>query len=627
MYVIEVTPLVRGTITEKLSYYSSINHEPGSIISVPIRNRKVRAIVTDTKPVSMAKTALKAATFSLRKLDNTEKVAALPENIVKTARELSRIYPATVGAILYALLPPDIRNGSRFYPQTTSQTGEENPTPSIYTGLAEERYIHYKSRIREAFAHRASVLLIVPNSASVAVAEEHLSKGIEKRVVTFSSVHTKKQFEASYAAFSDLTKAKLIITTPNFAFLDRHDLTTMIVDECGSSHYQTRIRPYLDYRIVLRTYAKVTGKSILFGDALPPTEYEVKRREDIFDTLDEHPQRLHFSSSFELAPHNTEPGAKFTIINPTLEEHMRVTLKNKGKVFLYAPRKGLAPLITCFDCGHIFRCPDSGAPYSLVRTGAGEAEKRWFVCSTSGRREKAADVCPSCGSWRLREQGVGIQQVEDTVRKLFPKATVLKLDHETATTYKKALKIAEDFYTTKQCILIGTAMAMPYLNKPIDVTAITSYEALRSIPTWRAEEETLATILNLREKTIKDCVVQTRTEEDNLLKISKKAAIDRFYDEEIEVRKAVKYPPFSHFILLTYTGTKEQVEALTENINLRLADYKTQTYGNPLPKANHFTKHTLIKVKEKDWPDQKLMDTLRSLPPQIKMEVDPMRLI
>ncbi len=628
MFVIEVTPLIRGTVVEKLSYYSSLNHEPGSIITVPLRSKQVQAIVTDSRPVSRAKTALKAATFSLRKLNNEQNVSApLPENIVKTAKELSKLYPASIGSILYALLPPDIRNGSRTYPQTTSQIGEENPTPSIYTGLTSDRFLYYKSRIREAFAHRASVLLIVPNSTSVKIAADYLRDGIEKRVITFSSIHTKKQFESSYLSFNDLTNAKLIIATPNFAFLDRHDITTIIVEECGSTHYKARTRPYLDYRTILKTYAKISNKAIIFGDTLPPTKYESKRRDELFETVGEHQQRLHFSSNFELVKHNDEPGSEFTIITPALAENIKLTLSNKGRVFLFAPRKGLSPLVLCFDCGHIFRCVDSGAPYSLLRTGHGDEEKRWFVCSTSGKRVRAADTCPDCGSWRLREQGVGIQRVEDTVRKLFPKVNILKLDHETATTHKKAQSIMNDFYNQKQSILIGTMMTLPYLNKPVDMIAVTSYEALRSIPTWQAEEQTFSTILKLREKTAKDFLIQLRTEEDHLLSLAKNANINQFYEEEIEIRKAVKYPPFSHFILLTYTGSLDQVENLTENIQTLLADYKIHNYGTPLPKNNHYTKHTLIRVAEENWPDPLLMDMLRTLPPQIKMEVDPLRIV
>jgi hypothetical protein len=68
MYVIQVTPLIRGTQLESLSYYSSLAYEAGTFLDVPIRGRNQLAMVVSSELVSATKTALKAATFSLRKL-------------------------------------------------------------------------------------------------------------------------------------------------------------------------------------------------------------------------------------------------------------------------------------------------------------------------------------------------------------------------------------------------------------------------------------------------------------------------------------------------------------------------------------------------------------------------------
>ncbi len=68
------------------------------------------------------------------------------------------------------------------------------------------------------------------------------------------------------------------------------------------------------------------------------------------------------------------------------------------------------------DCAHIFRSPQSGAPYSLVRTYKGDTEERWFVCGASGERVRAADTCSQCGSWRLKERGIGVLITDHNVR-------------------------------------------------------------------------------------------------------------------------------------------------------------------------------------------------------------------
>lgn len=628
MYVIEVIPLQRGTTAESLSYYAGESYSTGTVITVPVRNKMLQAVVIESKPVSKAKTALKAATFSLRKLAPQENVITLPESLIKTTKALSETYPTSLGALMYALLPPDIRTGARPYPQTTCQQGVEDTVPFIYTGTRADRFLLYKSHIRQAFAHRGSVLFVVPNSASVAYAKEMLKHGIEKRVITFSSTHTKKQIEKSYEAFGDLSVAKLIITTPSFAFLERHDITNIIIEESGNAHYKARTRPYLDARVALKTYARVSGKSILLCDLLPPTEDEILRKEEVYGTFEEHTKRLQFTSTFNVAEHaKKEKEQSFSLFTPTLTNMMELSLRNKGKVFLYAARKGMAPLITCYDCGYVFRCEDSNAPYSLLKSFEDGEEKRWFMCTTSGKKIPAADVCPECSSWRLREQGIGIQTVETYTRELFPKTKILRLDHQTATTYNKTKKIIDDFYASKSVILIGTAMALPYIQKPVDVTAVTSYEALRAMPTWRAEETVLSFLLQLREKTLKDCIVQTRSAPDTLLKIASKGLIDQFYDEEAEVRKALGYPPFSYFVLLTYIGTKEQTTDFEENLIVQLPGYILQSYGIPQSNKPSQTRHTLIRIPRDRWPDEHLTETLRALPPSVKIEVNPDKIV
>jgi len=628
MYIIEVIPLTRANTIESLSYYCAEKYTPGALIEIPVRKKFLQGVVISVKPVSAAKTAIRAATFSLRKLESQENPPCLPESLMKTAFELSKVTPAHIGGILFALLPPDVRSGVRQYPHTTNYSNEESYTPSILSGTKHDRYISYRSHIRQAFAHRGSVIFVVPTSAAVQNAKEALEHGIEKRVITFSSTHTKRQIDKSYEGFNDLSSAKLVITTPNFAFLDRHDTTTIIVDECGSSHYKARTRPYLDARDALKTYAKITKRSILLGDTLPRTEEEVLRRDDTYETFEEHPKRLTFESTFTVSQHEKKEGEKnFAIFTPEVVEAIQRTVKSKNRAFLFAARKGLAPLVLCYDCGHIFRCPDSGAPYSLLQTGHGEAAERWFVSSTSGKKVRASDTCPDCGSWRLREQGIGIQQVVTHARKLFKDAPIIIFDHTTATTHTKARTLVKQFYETKGAIMIGTSMSLPYLTKPIALTCITSYEAARAIPTWRAEETLLSLLLSLREKTSNECFVQTRTDPDYLLKYAERGLIDEFYTEEIMMRQALSYPPYAVFVLLTWQGTQVQVLEAQEYIDAQLSPNEVQYYNAPLTTSKGLTRHGLIRIQIDNWPDTELVQKLRSLPPSIKIEISPDKII
>ncbi|MCA9362954.1 hypothetical protein KC851_01415 [Candidatus Kaiserbacteria bacterium] len=598
----------------------------GSFVEVPIRGKTQNAIVTEIRPVSTTKTALKAATFSLRKLPQQPDPAVLPETIRSTATELTKLYPTTVGALLFQLLPTDIRNGSRLYPPSDTYLHQEETTPQVLTARIDERYVAYQSFIRTTFAHKGSIMIVVPTAVDVEHTVKELQKGIEDRLVIFSPNQTKKQRDGAYRKLSDTTAAKLIITTPSHAYLERGDLMTIVIEQSSSSHYVMRQRPYLDHRTALITYAKVSGRSILLGDTVPRTEDEVKRRQEQYLTYGEDAKRIAFTAPLSIITQKDKPKPEqpFKLFSNELVTSVERALEARGHVFFYAARRGLAPVVACIDCGHIFRCPDSNTPYSLIRTQQNGEEERWFISSTSGKRVRAADVCPQCGSWRLRERGIGIQSVYDEWQKIMPDSNVTLLDNITAPTAKQATKLVEEFFAKKSGVLIGTQVALPFLSRGVDVSAIISLDAARTIPTWRADEYLFRLLLRLRECSAKEVLVQSRSETDNLLIHATRGAVERFYDEEIALREMLQYPPFYTFVLLTWQGNKKTVLDIEKNVSRALSDYNPQFYYNPNNQPDKVERHGLIRIKETN---QEFITKLRGLPPYIKIQINPDRIV
>ena len=621
--------MVKGSQMETLTYYSSQKYPLGSILDVPVRQKKKPAVVIDTKPASTAKAALRAATFTLRKIPPQDEPRALSPTLITAAKELTRTVPAELGAILYALLPKEIRHGNILLkdPLKTS-TQFDSAEVSLLQNVYSERFRIYRSRIRETFAHRGSVLFVVPTAADLDRAEEYLKTGIEKRIITFSSSFTTSKLRQSYKTLEDLSHAKLIITTPSHAFLDRHDITEIIIDQSRSRAYKSRFRPYIDLREALKVTAKLTGRKLLLGDILPRTEDEYLRRAEIFQTEDETPSRLNTNGRIEIIERKkNEPGDKFSVFYPGLTHQIEEIHRKKKNIFMYAARRGLAPLVACYDCGHILRCPDTGTPYSLFKTEKDGEEIRWFVSTATGRRVRASDTCDKCNSWRLRERGIGIQHLEKEFKKEFPHIPVLLFDHTTATTMRNAKRIIGDFMSHKGAVLLGTAMAIPYLQEEVPYSIITSLDAARSIPTWRGDEELLSLLLNLRDKTTETCFIQTRSEPHEIIDYAKSGHVSKFYDEELTLRESLKYPPFSHFIHLTLQGNAEAVHKEEVKITELLAEYQPRFYHSPTTTKKKAVRYGLVRVNEKDWPAENLMNLLRALPPQVRVEVDPDRVI
>lgn len=632
MYVVQVTPLIRGTKLESLSYFSTINYEIGSFLQIPVRKKNQPGIVISSKPVSESKTSLKSAAFSLRKLPTQKNPLVVPGSVRETASTLAERYPVSAGSILYHLLPPDIRNGSIFHPRIITHAQQEDTVPQLLTARVDERFLRYQSHIRSTLAQRGSTLFVVPTTSDVEYAARELSHGIDKRLVVLCQSHSKKKREQALEQFQDTDQPKLIVTTPAYAYLERPDIKTIIVEQSASPYYVNRTRPYLDHRLVLKTYAKITGRSIVLGDTVPSTEDEVLRRQDRHLTYGEEVKRIVFPAPLTYINQKEKPKPEaerpFELFSPQLRRSVELTLEGKGNVFLFGARRGLAPIVACIDCGFIFRCPDSNAPYSLLRTHKMGIEQRWFVSSTSGKRIPAADTCEKCGSWRLRERGIGIQQVFDEWSDLYPDHKIFLLDSETASTAQKAKKIVDEFYATKSAILIGTQIALPFLYRGVSLSAVVSLDAARATPTWRADESLFRLLLRLRECTEKEVILQSRVPADGLIEHAKRGAVEKFYNDEIGLRQLLKYPPFVTFILLTWSGDHDAVRRAEELISTSLESFNGEYYTNPLATGSKAQRHALFRIPAESTELYKeLIEAVKKLPPYVKTEINPDRIL
>jgi len=629
MYVIEVIPLTRGIQIDTLTYYSRTPYDLGTILTVPVRSSEVRSVVTGVHEVSSTKAALRAATFSLKKLPHQPDADTLSPTLLTTARELSEYYAAPLGATLYSLLSSEIRSGDIPLPHTHHAATGETHTPEVLQATLSDRYIAYRSIVRSTFARSGSLLCVCPTAAEAYAVADKLSQGIEERVVMLTSAQSKKQIKAAYAALEDFTKPKLIIAAPSYALIERHDITTVIVDRERSPHFRARTRPYLDYRHALIVHARHTGRRIILGDLLVRTETESLRREERYLTLDATPKRIELPGTLSVVKmqETDRPGTPFALFSDELIDAVKDTRKRKGRAVLFAARRGLAPVVSCIDCRHIFRSEVSGAPYSLVRIKKNGEERRLFVCPVSGERKRAADTCPLCGSWRLRERGIGIQHVYDEFTTVFPKIPVILFDHTTANTYKKACFLRDRFYSKKGAILLCTQMALPYLTEPVTMSAIVNMDALRATPTWRLTEDNLHTILSLRELSTKDVLVQTRQEPDDLLAWARQGSVEQFYTDEIELRKTFNYPPFTVFIHCAWHGSQQTVAATEETVRTVLGDESATFYSAPPTPKGTRIRYALMRISARDWPKTSLVARLRSLPPHVRVMINPDRII
>ncbi|MDE1875096.1 MAG: hypothetical protein KGH68_03460, partial [Patescibacteria group bacterium] len=459
----------------------------------------------------------------------------------------------------------------------------------------------------------------------------YFEKGIERYTYTFHSGLSKAEIAKRWKAALEDEHPIVIVATGAFLSLPRADIGLIIVEHESARGYKIQSRPFLDYRFVAERYAREIGADLIFGDSCLRVETLWREEHGIGnDQLAEYaPLAMRSLSTARDALVDMRTYRDFRIVSDDLYALIKKARAENGNIFIFAGRKGLAPQTVCSDCESVLTCERCSAPLVLhEKKGRPEAE-RFFLCNRCGFKADAFTKCRTCGSWRLKPLGIGSERIEEELMKALPgygvaDATIARLDRASAPTPKRAADIIERWYSSPGSILIGTELALAYLDRPVDACAVGTLDALFSIPDFRINERIFSIILKLRSVASKDFLLQTRNPEAPVLSQGVKGNIIDFYREEIESRERFAFPPFSTFIKISCAGKKDDVLKAMDSLAVSLAGWQVDVFPAFIATIkNEYVMHALIKLPRKEWPNAELIDRLRGLSPAYAVNVDP----
>ena len=118
---------------------------------------------------------------------------------------------------------------------------------------------------------------------------------------------------------------------------------------------------------------------------------------------------------------------------------------------LFLNRRGFAGFVSCRSCGHVMKCPHCDVSLSEHSHGR-------LICHYCGYEEFKPQKCPVCGSPYIGGFKAGTQQIEQVLKREFPKAGILRMDYDTTRNKGSYEKILASFAAHEADILIGTQM-------------------------------------------------------------------------------------------------------------------------------------------------------------------------
>ena len=214
---------------------------------------------------------------------------------------------------------------------------------------------------------------------------------------------------------------------------------------------------------------------------------------------------------------------------------------------LFLNRRGYAGFISCRECGHVIKCPHCDVSLSYHRGGK-------MVCHYCGYEEPKSQQCPACGSRHIGEFKAGTQQIEEIVKKQFPKARVLRMDMDTTRQKDSHQKILSAFADEEADILVGTQMIVKGHDFP-NVTLVGVLAADMSLyaDDYRAGERTFQLLTQAvgragRGSKKGEAVIQTYSPEHYGIITAAAQDYEAFYEEEIRYRQLMGYPPVENLL-------------------------------------------------------------------------------
>lgn len=623
MLILDVIPLSRGINKDTLSYFSAEVVPAGAIVKVPLRGKIVSALVVSSRPVAENRLELKSAAFTFKKILSVGAAELLSAPFMAAAKKSADYHIASLGSLLFSILPKIVlENAADLASVKSPERKPELLHGAILQSDDDERFSNYRSLVREEFAKGRSVFLCMPTASDIKRAEKLLEKGIAEYSYIFHNGIKKKDFISRWNSLAAEKHPVFIIGTGQFLCVPRHDIGTIVLERENSRSYKSQSRPYTDLRHFAEMFAKETGTKIIFADALLRTETVWRYRNDEFREVVPPSLRIQTAADSRIIDMRKvrTVGTKFDPLSETVAELIQNSAERNERLMLFSNRRGLAPVTLCSDCGAIVACKRCQAPTVLHS----KSNERYFLCHRCGEKRDAHEKCASCTSWRLQTLGIGIELVAEEIKKRFPEQNIFRIDSDSVKTNAAAQTVVKKFYDSPGGILLGTEMALPYLDQKIENVAVVSMDSMFGVPDFRISEKNLSILVRLRALAQKRFYIQTRNSSEPVFSFAVKGNLLDFYKQEIEDRKHFDYPPFTVLIKISLSGEKSRVQKSMEALATALSEYNVSVYPAFAPfSGGVYTMHALIKIGRNRWVEPALYEKLRSLPPSFSIAVDP----
>lgn len=350
-------------------------------------------------------------------------------------------------------------------------------------------------------------------------------------------------------------EVSIVIGARSAIFAPLTNLGIIIIDEEHTSTYKQDSNPRYHAIDVALLRAKYNKIPIVLGSATPSLESYTRASVGVY-TLLKLPKRISSNlPSVKLIDMAIEIKKGYKIISKELLDRLNDILHKGEQAIILLNRRGYSTTVSCHSCGYKVVCPNCDIPLTYHK------KTNTMKCHYCNYTTYKPDTCPECKSHEINGLGLGTEKLEEEIKRLLPTSKVIRMDVDTTSTKGSHKRIFEAFKNHEYDILVGTQMISKGLDfANVTLVGVLNGDASLNIPDFRSSERTFSLLNQVAGRAgrgDKKGSVIIQGFNLNHYSIEKASVHDYigFYEEEMKVRKILKYPPYYNLSMITISGT------------------------------------------------------------------------
>ncbi len=667
LWKVAVDAPLPATLTYKipLELRSSAQIRRGQSVVVPLGSRKIPGVLLEP-------TTLGATEFKLKNIISIDETKPLlHESFLKWLEWLAKYYIHPIGHVVEMTFPPLPKKDKLRKSKKSSVAPERRPDfrPTLMDEQAKvirdiesqkgfaTHLVHgvtgsgkteiYMRLLEDVIKRGEQGLVLVPEISLTPQLVERFVNRLGDAVAVIHSHLTPREKTTQWWAMVE-EKKQILIGARSALFCPLPKLGMIVIDEEHESSFKQDEQLKYHARDAAIMLAKFSNCPIILGSATPSLEswQNAKLGRYKLHTLKARVAARAMPSievvdlRLEREVRKADGGSQLPFwLGDTLHQAIVETMEKDQQAALFLNRRGVAQSVICPDCGWIPACPNCEVKLTLHG-------KNHLLCHYCDYHETLLENCVECKEGEPKPIGIGTEQIERDLTRLFPGARIARMDRDEISTREQLESVVKAVENREIDILVGTQMIAKGLDFPgLTLVGLVMADVAFNLPDARAAERSFQLFTQVAGRAGRHLdvgagrvIIQTYNPDHPSITYTVAHDYGGFAEFDLAFREAAQYPPFYRLANFRIQGpnlervqkASRQLRSQADSLHSKMKAFEhVQVLGPaeaPLSKLrNQYRYQMLVKA-----PDagalgnfcRNLIENQQWIPPGIKITVD-----